>query len=82
MMIKYKKRIVLELERYPYKCNECPMFHTTQYECHNERGKEGHCDLGYMDMFDMRDFDGWCLFSPCDIRNNPDVTIKEENNES
>lgn len=79
-MIKYKKRIVLELERYPETCKECPMFHTRLYECHNERGVEGRCDLGYMDGYDMRDFDGWCLFQPCDIKNNPDVNIMGDGN--
>lgn len=78
-MIKCKKKIILELERYPKTCKECPLFHTTLYECHNERGSEGHCDLGYMNNYDMRDFDGWCLFRGCNIQDNPDVTIMEEN---
>lgn len=55
-MIKYKKLIALELEKYPAKCNDCPMFYTTRYQCHNECGIEGHCELGYMDGYDMRDF--------------------------
>lgn len=37
-MIKCKKLIALELEKYPTKCNECPMFHTSRYQCHNECG--------------------------------------------
>ena len=81
-MIKYKKRIILELERYPETCKECPMFYTMPYECHNERGVEGRCDLGYMDDCDMRDFDGWCLFHLCDIKNNSDVTIGGNKNDS
>lgn len=76
--MKYKKKIIYELERYPVKCCECPAFHISQYECHNERGAEGHCELGYMNGYDMRDFDGWCLFNKCDIKNNPDVRIMEE----
>ena len=47
-MIKYKKLIALELEKYPTKCSECPMFHTSRYQCHNESGIEGDCELGYM----------------------------------
>lgn len=81
-MIKHKKRIILELERYPKKCSECPMFRTNRYECHNERGIEGHCDLGYMDGYDMRDFDGWCMFKTCNIKNNPNVTIMEEDTDA
>lgn len=74
-MIKFKMRTILELERYPKICKECPMFTMTPYQCHNERGMEGGCILGYMDNHDMRDFDGWCLFKGCNIQSNPDVTI-------
>lgn len=77
-MIKYKKLIALELEKYPTKCSECPMFHTSRYQCHSEFGDEGHCELGYMDNYDMRDFNGWCLFKPCNIKNDPRVRIVEE----
>ena len=77
-MIKYKVIIALELDEYPTKCSECPMFYTHQYECHNERGVEGYCNLGYMDNYDMRDFDGRCMFAPCDIKNNPRVKIVED----
>ena len=80
-MIKHRKTILLELERYPEECDECPMFHTSRYECHNERGIEGHCELGYMDNCDMRDFDGCGLFKLCDIKNNHRVRIMEENND-
>lgn len=78
--MKYKKKIILELERYPEKCEECPAFHTSNYICHNERGIEGDCEFGYMDNCDMRDFYGQCLFSECDIRNDPDVRIMEDHN--
>lgn len=74
-MIKYRQIIILELERYPEKCCECPMFATTPYQCHNERGMEGNCGLGYMSNCDMRDFSGSTLFDKCDIKNNPNVTI-------
>lgn len=76
--MKYKKLIALELERYPRSCNECPAFHTSRYQCHNESGVEGHCDLGYMDG-DMRDFYGRVLYHGCDIKNNPRVRIMEDN---
>lgn len=76
-MIKYKKLIALELEKYPTKCSECPMFHTNRYQCHNESGIEGDCELGYMNGYDMREFDGWCLFKPCNIKNDPRVKIVE-----
>ena len=76
-MIKYKKLIALELEKYPTKCSECPMFHTSRYQCHNESGIEGDCELGYMNGYDMRDFDGWCLFKSCNIKNDPRVKIVE-----
>lgn len=76
--MKYKKFVAFDLERYPKICHECPAFHTSRYQCHNESGVEGHCELGYMDDCDMRDFDGWCLFKKCDIQNNPRVRIMEE----
>lgn len=76
--MKFKKRIVLELERYPEKCSECPMFHTRPYQCHNERGVEGRCELGYMSGCDMRDFNGRWRFENCNLENDPDVYIMEE----
>ena len=51
------------------------MFHTSHYQCHNERGAEGHCELGSMDNCDMRDFDGWNIFKLCNIKNDPRVKI-------
>jgi hypothetical protein len=77
-MIKYKKLIALELEKYPAKCNDCPMFYTTRYQCHNECGIEGHCELGYMDGYDMRDFYGDGLFELCNIKNDSRVRIVED----
>ena len=77
-MIKYKKLIAIELEKYPTKCSECPMFSTSNYQCHNESGVEGYCELGYMDNCDMRDFNGWCLFRSCNIKNDPRVRIVED----
>lgn len=77
-MIKYKKLIALELEKYPEKCNDCPMFYTTRYQCHNECGIEGHCELGYMNGYDMRDFYGDGLFELCNIKNDSRVRIMED----
>lgn len=77
-MIKYKKTIALELEKYPTMCKECPMFHTSHYQCHNECGIEGNCELGYMDDYDMRDFYGWDVFKLCNIKNDPRVRIVED----
>ena len=77
-MIKYKKLIALELEKYPAKCNDCPMFYTTRYQCHNECGIEGYCELGYMDGYDMRDFYGDGLFELCNIKNDSRVRIVED----
>lgn len=78
-MIKHRHIIFLELERHPENCEECPMFCKTPYQCHNERGMEAGCRLGYMDNYDMRDFYGRTLFDKCDIKNNPNVSIIKEN---
>lgn len=77
-MIKYRQTILLELEQYPEKCDECPMFYKSPYICHNERGIEAGCRLGYMDDEDMRDFYGSTLFFKCGIKNNPNVSIRKE----
>ena len=34
--------------RYPVNCKECPMFSQVPYTCHNERGYEARCMMGYM----------------------------------
>jgi hypothetical protein len=78
-MIKYRGIILFELERYPEKCNECPMFTRAPYQCHNERGMEARCLLGYMDNEDMRDYSGAELFAKCGIKSNPNVSIRKEN---
>ena len=63
------------LEHYPTKCAECPAFRLTPYSCHNERGVEAQCLLGYMGGHDMRDFTGGRLFPGCRIQENPNVTV-------
>lgn len=81
-MIKHRQTIFLELGRYPERCDECPMFMMTSYQCHNECGMESHCGLGYMSNDDMRDFYGETLFTKCDIKNNPNISIKKKENDN
>lgn len=73
--MKSEKTIIAKIERYPDKCNECPFFRLSEYQCHNERGKEADCELGYMKGNDMRDFMGYRLFGGCRIRSNPNISI-------
>lgn len=75
MKIKYKKNVSYEMERYPEKCKECPCFSTTPYRCMNECGEEGHCELGYMDGKDMRDFYGRIKFKECGIEKDARVVL-------
>ena len=63
------------LERYPTRCGECPAFRQVPYSCHNERGMEAQCLLGYMSGHDTRDWSGRTLFPGCRIQENPDVTV-------
>ncbi|MEG1563823.1 MAG: hypothetical protein RR365_08865 [Bacteroides sp.] len=77
-MIKHKISVKLEIERYPERCNECPMFSQSPYSCHNERGMEGGCELGYMEHSDMRDFSGRQLFNYCKMKKDPRVKQWEE----
>lgn len=78
-MVKYKKHITYEIERYPDRCNECPAFKQTPYSCHNERGMEAHCELGYMNGKDMRDFDGRTKFKECWIGIDKRVVLMDQN---
>ena len=66
-MIKCKKYITYEIERYPEYCKECPAFEQTPYSCHNERGMEADCELWYMSGADMRDFTGNLKYDKCKI---------------
>lgn len=69
-------RVALEIKKIPKTCSECPFYRNEPYTCHNERGTEAHCLLGYMSHKDMRDVDfrGPCLknerFSNCLIEAN------------
>ena len=79
-MIKYKVKVTYELSHYPTHCRECPAFTEHPYQCHNERGMEAGCMLGYMRHHDMRDFSGSTKFRFCGIEHDPNVVIMEETN--
>lgn len=49
-------RVEIELKELPTACSKCPFYSNRPYTCHNERGTEAHCSLGYMHG-DMRDLD-------------------------
>ena len=74
MKIKYKKYVTYEMERYPEYCKECPAFKQTPSFCHNERGMEADCELGYM-CGDMRDFVGNIKYNKCKIENDTRVRV-------
>ena len=46
--------VIIKLKEYPNSCGTCPFYSEPEYRCHNERGNEAHCALGYMHG-DMRD---------------------------
>lgn len=75
-MIKHKKHIFYEMERYPEKCSECPAFTQKPYSCMNERGMEVGCELGFM-CGDMRDFSGRTRYSGCEIEKSARVSINK-----
>lgn len=63
---KIDAEIKLIVDRYPNYCAECPMYYQEEYICHNERGVEANCKLGYMDGFDTRDWSGnFSVFHNC-----------------
>ena len=74
-MIKLNYQTSYVLARYPTRCGECPAFHQVPYSCHNERGMEAQCSLGYMSGQDTRDWSGRTLFPGCRIQENPNVTV-------
>lgn len=39
----------------PKTCSECENYHEVPYTCHNEKGMESNCKLGFMLGEDMRD---------------------------
>lgn len=80
-MVKYKKRIFYELERYPRKCKECPAFSKREFRCHNEVGYEGVCEFGFFKNADMRDFTGNTLSELCKIDKLDNVKISKKGGE-
>ena len=44
----------IEMKKIPERCGECRFYSEPEYRCHNDRGNEAHCALGYM-TGDMRD---------------------------
>ena len=74
-MIKHEIEMILHIESYHNHCKECPMFYQQPYSCHNERGMEGGCQLGYMAHSDTRDFSGYTLFKGCQIKQNKNVIL-------
>lgn len=73
----FKVTSIYEMNRYPKHCRECPCYREKPYTCHNERGYEGHCALGYMRGYDMRDFNSGKKFEGCKMDTNPNVIIKD-----
>lgn len=77
-MIKFNKTVSYQIERYPNCCAECPAYLEHPYQCHNERGWEGDCSLGYMTGADMRDYNSRRLYGGCRIRNDERVTLMKK----
>jgi len=48
--------VEIQVKEEPTACSKCPFYRNRPYTCHNERGTEAHCFLGYM-TGDMRDSD-------------------------
>lgn len=49
----------VDISEFPKTRGKCPFHHVGSYQCHNERGNVSHCELGYMNGYDMRDFWFW-----------------------
>lgn len=47
--------VAVTLKELPKSCDSCPFYSERPYTCHNERGDEAHCALGYFRGTDMRD---------------------------
>ena len=47
--------VEIKIKEIPKSCSECKFLEIREYRCHNERGDESHCLLGYMSGKDMRD---------------------------
>lgn len=68
------------IDEYPKTCKECPFFYKIGYSMSDSdrEGLEGRCELGFMNKFDTRDFNGDELFRLCKIKENPYIYLKEE----
>lgn len=75
---KVKCETTYVMSKYPTKCKECPCFSQQPYRCHNERGMEAKCSLGYMHREDMRDFYGNTRFFKCRIEKSRYVIINPD----
>jgi hypothetical protein len=47
---------MIEMKEFPKACGTCPFYSEIAYTCHNERGNEAFCSLGYFRGQDMRDW--------------------------
>lgn len=78
-------RIEIKLKELPTACSKCPFYTEVSYHCHDERGNEAVCALGYMDSCDMRDVSFLSkglkdkIFVGCGLRDN---IITDNKNES
>lgn len=70
-----RHRVRLEIEQLPKTCRECPMFSCGEYRCHNERGEQGNCKMGYMRNADTRDFAGYKLWPGCMLGFDENVKV-------
>lgn len=74
-----KSEMHFVLSEWPQCCGECPFCYTTNYICHNERGKELKCKLGYTNKFDTRDFPvDRKIFEGCKMRTDGKVSVENE----
>ena len=47
--------MIMEESTKPRACGVCPFYSEQSYQCHNERGIESYCSLGFMRGTDTRD---------------------------
>ena len=64
-------KIAIEIPFIPLMCGNCKFYSEVPYTCHNERGTQAKCALGYMDNEDMRErsYDHR-LFEGCKLKDN------------
>lgn len=49
-------KVTIEMEK-PRTCGDCKFYSISPYSCHNERGYQANCSMGYMKGHDTRDWD-------------------------